>query len=857
MAEATTDNPGPDLGEASDAVSGGAMTPEPRWSELWQVPALILGILMLAGWWIVTVRGGDKVNDFDGTIRSAGQFLLANDIEHTYQELNKLLPEQHNASPVQQAMIKRLWADARYIDARTKGIDNTEEWEKIVTLYGEVRELGLEIDGEHLHRWADSLASLGRDEEAIRLLEPLGEAGAAARYALLRRIIERQRQVGATADRLVALIGRFQDDVRRETDPKQRRLQEIWVARLQGELYLEGNDPKKATDYLTQRMGRFVAEGGDEGLAPLMITLGQAYYSAGNTTMSRRMFQMAQQKLLPEDPLNAQVLVGLGRLDLTDGGDVRSALSNFTETMNRFPTDSPSQYRALIGRADCEARLGSNAEAVEHFKAAVQMIRTQRGAGEARLEELVGAVRGHYDANMDRHEYQVALDYLQTLLPLYANLQELPPRLLLDMATTLEHIAQVEYDQGMGQEVTARRPDGVSSLLETPMSGRSPLDEGPVSAARQMAFQQAAGHFEEAAGYYVRHAHAVANKDEIAYGLSLWRAAAAYDRAQLWAKTIDVYGEFIQNRPSDPRQLVARLQLGQAFEAARQHEAAVNQFQLIQSTQPRSPEAYASLVPMARCLIALRRNDEAERILRHVVTNHPTITPDSEAFRQAIIELSSLYYRDGRFTEAIPHLSFAVERYQSHQEAPILRYRLADAYRRSVEELAKAMEEPMPQSRLLALEGERARRLEEAIALYTGVITELESRPGRDLTPMETLYFRNAFFYRADCAYDLRRFEQAIQLYEIAARRWENHPSSLVAMVQIVNSNAELGRVQDARVATRKAQALLKRIPEDLFDSETVPMSRKHWEEWLRWTSELNLFDASSSRSAAVPVGTE
>ncbi|MCE9592224.1 MAG: tetratricopeptide repeat protein [Planctomycetes bacterium] len=856
MAETTPDNP-----TETSQPPGGAEAPRAdyRWSELWQLPVLLAGVLMLAGWWVVTVRGGHKADDFEGTINSTAQFLKANNAEGARTELNKLLPNQERATREQQARIKQLWADTIYLDTRAKDVEHREEWAKIVELYGDARSLGMEFDADHLKRWSDTLASLGRDDEALKLLETMGDAGAPARYALLRGIIESQRRSGAKPDRLAALTNRFQDEMRHDPTAARRRPQEVWLTRFQATLYLDGDDNVRAVDFLNQRMGRLVADGGDHDLAPLMATLAQAYQRSGDTGRARKMFLAAKQKIDPEDPLNAEVLVGLGRLDLADGADIRSALTYFSDAMARFPTDAVASLDAVLGRADCEARLGAHGDAVDHYKTAVQMVRTHKELDERKRDEVTDAVRGHFEENSDRGQYPVAIEYLRTLVPMFPRDQELPPRLLLDFAATLEKIAEAEFAEGMGADTAAKKADPSSTTLAVPTSGKSSGREGAVSPARQLAFQRAAGHFEEAAGYYMRHAHAIESKDDAAYGVSLWHAAAAYDRAQLWPRVIEVYSEFVRNRPNDSRQLVARLRLGQAYEADRQFQAALDQFQLIQAKEPRSPEAYAALVPMARCMVALRHPDDAERILRHVITNHPTITPDSEAYRQAIIELSGLYYRAGRFADAIPYLSFAVDRYRDQPEAPTLRFRLADAYRRSVEELAKAMEDPMPQSRRLALEAERTRRLEQAIALYTGVISEIEGRKQQELSPLESLYFRNAFFYRADCAYDLRRFEQAIQLYEIAARRWENHPSALVALVQIVNANAELGRVQDARVATRKAQAMLKRIPEERFNDETVPMSRKHWEEWLRWTSELNLFDAAdgASKGAAVQAGGE
>ena len=43
---------------------------------------------------------------------------------------------------------------------------------------------------------------------------------------------------------------------------------------------------------------------------------------------------------------------------------------------------------------------------------------------------------------------------------------------------------------------------------------------------------------------------------------------------------------------------------------------------------------------------------------------------------------------------------------------------------------------------------------------------------------------------------------------------------------------------------------LLERMDDEAFDRPEVPMTRQHWQDWLRWTSELDLFErqAASAR---------
>ena len=292
-----------------------------------------------------------------------------------------------------------------------------------------------------------------------------------------------------------------------------------------------------------------------------------------------------------------------------------------------------------------------------------------------------------------------------------------------------------------------------------------------------------------------------------------------------------------------------------AYQADGDYDNAAKLFSDLIDEHPHRPEAYESLVPLARCQIASNQAAQAEQLLRGVVTDHPAITPDSQAYREALIELARLYYDREQYEDAVQRLALAVERYGESAEGALLRFRLADAYRRSIAQIDRTLTEPMARSRELALRAHRAERLEKAQILYSQVISDLESRDVAALSPLAKLFYRNAYFYRADCAYDLARYEQAISLYDLAARRWESDPASLVALVQIVNAYCELDMIQEARVANDRARFQLDRIPDKAFEDEHLPMKRQHWEDWLRWSEQLDLFGSTQTGTASASTG--
>ena len=114
---------------------------------------------------------------------------------------------------------------------------------------------------------------------------------------------------------------------------------------------------------------------------------------------------------------------------------------------------------------------------------------------------------------------------------------------------------------------------------------------------------------------------------------------------------------------------------------------------------------------------------------------------------------------------------------------------------------------------------------------------------------LDTLYFKLAHFYRADCVYDLGSYDEAIRLYDAAAFRYQDDPSALAAYVQIVNSYCALGKINEAKTANERAKWLLRKMPEASFSDASFPMPKAYWEQWLKWTGNTGLFASTDGRN--------
>ena len=777
-----------------------------------------------------------KQDDFTGVLDEVGQYFKAGDLEAAQDRLANMQPLIDEAQDAEQARFWQYWGDLNYLQTRQLGKaslatpSGKEVGQRIVRYYDRAEELGRTLDPASLRRYAQTLVALGRTDEAIAMVDRLDDAPPRDRYHILASLIEQQREGDAAEiEQLQPLIQRFRDEIRNEPDASVRRQQEIWITTVQSQVRLEAGDPQRVIDELLVRLQRLTGSGGSRDLVPLHVLLAKAYQQVGDLVSAERLYRAAQQQIDPADGLNADIHVGLGEIALSDGEgqSVERALEQFSHVVRSYPSQQGPYVDALIGKADCEALLQAHPESVEDFRRAVAQL-LEQPTWRRRRQRLTDVVRAHLQRAVDQQNYDVALDYLTVVRPLHQG--DLPTDLLLNFAVVHEQIA--DQRRAMAQRDDTRQP-------LTP-------------AARRLANQEAATHYDQAADYYLQHARAVTITDDEQHGQSLWKAAICYDAAEQWKDAIDVYAEFVRTRESDPRRLSALNHLAKAYLADEQYEPAIELFLQLLDDHPHTLEAYDSLVPLARAYLGVDKTDAAERTLLKVVTDHEAITPESEQYEQALIALGKLYYRLGEkqsqhYVSAIERLTEAVKRYGNTEQGPTLRFLLADAYRKSVPAIDAELASRQAQSDRLEMQAERQRRLEQAQAYYNQVLTELEGRDPQTLSPLEKLYLRNSYFYQADAAFDRQQYELAINLYDVAARRWKDNPASLVALVQIVNANCEIGQYQAARVANERARRQLARMPDDVFDDPTLPMSRQHWEDWLRWTSQVELFGSSAS----------
>ena len=316
--------------------------------QLWQVPALVLG-LTLFGVGIYMVFPESEENEYSAVMGEVEGYLQKGDLDRSEQVLKEVLgPYMGSATERERGRYSMLWGDLIYLRQAQEGWDKAENHMRTRDYYVDAMEMGVELDATHQQRLAETYVALGAEAQAVVVLEQMSETAARRRHQVLRKIIERRRAANASPAELAPILSRFLEEVNDEQDVKERRAQELWAVTLQANGYMQTGSAEHAVQYLQRRMIGFMAEGGEGDLAPLKVSLAKAFSQLGEHSEAQRWYRAAQQQILPADPLNAEILVGLGQIALSRDNDVRAALESFSTAEREYPT-SGVYIESLIG----------------------------------------------------------------------------------------------------------------------------------------------------------------------------------------------------------------------------------------------------------------------------------------------------------------------------------------------------------------------------------------------------------------------------------------------------------------------------------------------------------------------------
>jgi tetratricopeptide (TPR) repeat protein len=799
-----------------------------RWRDVWQVPALLGALVVLLAGVAAALLTAPKQNPAQG-IAHARRLVEAGQYAEALEHLNKhVLPRLSGQgySPDDRRAFHLLRARALYLGQQALGVDRVENHANIRREYEAAERLGAVLEPDDNYAMARTLLALGDLSQATIRGEMLPDADRIRRVEVLKAVVERSMSGGPTA-RLRAL------DVLTvlATDPELSLTDRAWVLVRQGELMVASGYAEDAISKMLRALPR-LGDIDDVTEGEIRLTLARAYLATGASEEARAQLAVAESLLGREHPLIPLVTLLRAEID-HQNGELQAARERYAAVLERtnFEEGRPA---ALLGLAEIDSQTGATGEdgsdpALDRYAELVDLIRANKGSERTPRERVGKSLMTRFAERFERREYALALRYAALAERLFGT-DRAPAEVILAVAESSRRLAD--------ELLSLAREGGAMSLAQA-----DPATQ-----------REARAHLMRAGDYFRMHAARVVRDDSVAYADSLWNAADAYDRAGDLDASIQTFQQFTSDLPGDSRRPEAMYRLGQAYRARGDLDLAARTFQSLLDARggERGSGPWGDRSAVALALTLLQDNEAAndsrgEAILQQALEGEYG-GPATPIFRQAALELGRHLLQTGRHEGAVERLTQYVA--LAERDGPvdggditIAKHHLAEAHRLLAASIARTLQGGLPEGTKRSLEEARREHLRRAGALYDEVRRLLEKRERRGV--LEETVLRNAYFHRADCAFDLGEFDDAIRAYEAARERYAREPVALVAMTQIVAALVSQGKLREAHDANERARRFYASLPDSVWEDPALPMDRAAWERWL----------ASQDRLAGVGEG--
>ena len=794
-------------------------------AERWQIPTFIAGLGVLASG-LLHIASANHPLSFDEQMLLARRLCEQNRNGDASGYLKDLLAQPERSDGQRAALHMMLaWTIHRAESRLLKhGRANAEA---ITSNFERAVRLGRQPGCDEWTFAADAYAWLQEDDQAVAAWRHAIEGGSARGAELRKKIVEiRSRFGGALTDEALAELDAILED------PSAGGELFAWALERKAEwLFDQGRH-----DDCIRLVEAARARKQDDSLGDLVAYLeARGLIETGRLEEAQTQLRALRDRRPTRDELWGQAGRLLGNLELRDDRP-QSALAFYEDVLQSYPRGDLHDA-CQLGRAQALAALERHDEAMSEF---------------AEIADTLSVAR--YHRHLSKNLLRTAMTAIGQSL---TDKPAAPPE---DVAAGINYLRRGLDWFGLEDR-----------LAELPMLERIAIGlRGLAAAAERGAFgaddpMRATRLHEEAAEAYVKLSR-LQNEDDAAASDSVWRAIEEYATAGRRDRVIALLEQFNSERPTSPLRARALHTLGQAYQAEGRFDEAARTYDLVIADYLPLPNALASLVPMAQCLIQ-QGGDKARqgvKILVDIVDDRgpvPLFTPQAREYRQALFLLARYYLRADDKTEP-RHLELAIERlqdakglYPDDPETPEWTFHLGDSYRLSALALRRSQQvgatsAPSTDPRTLPDVSERTRaeadrRMTAALRYYEEVIGALAVQDEGKLSDTQKAWLRLSYLYRGDCLFDLGQYGEAREAYEEAAWRYANSPACVSASMQIYHCLLRLGRPDEARATLGRLKWLIATIPAESFAAERGLPGKAFWVDMI---ARLERLDEAGAR---------
>ncbi|MDB5301575.1 MAG: tetratricopeptide repeat protein, partial [Phycisphaerales bacterium] len=625
-------------GKGKEAVA--SIRPQAKLSQLWQLPLLLVSLALFgyAAYLFIDPKPGLTLSQ---RIDIAEDHFHHDRFEAAIEQCNKLLASD-KLKAEDEGRIHLLLARTLEAAQKSRHISIAGNYERIIEQTKLAMSLGLQATAETYLRLAESHEALGHEGEALDGYRRAMAMDTARSLPLQRKVIELQLAQNDTAPAEASI-----EEYLRE--PKIADAERAWALVEKAQALSKRANYLDARPLLDQAL-RLDPEQMAQGVAH--YRLGYCIWKLGDPAEAERVLRVSRDQLKVGHPLDAEAAYALATIR-REKNDYKEAISFYESVIISHPESRPAPL-ARLGRGLCRLSMQEDEAGLTDLHDVVTELGAKKNREKYKTETIVGLRQAS--------TMLAARGNLQGALEVLTDEQLLVPEPEADFFARLANVFEKRADQvektlaSAGNEAEKLKRDQQVHKLRT-----------------------------QAGDAYIAYSRALTLNDDAGHGEAMWKGVDLYDRAGAIPQAISALELFVAERPDDGLAPDALLRLGRAYQAVGQFDKAITAFQRNQFRYPQSLAASKSGVPLAQAYIAKGPESyaKAEKVLLAVVENNPILTPDAEEFRQALFDLSQLYYRTGRYEEAVARLEETTQRYPKDERTAELVFLMADSYRKS------------------------------------------------------------------------------------------------------------------------------------------------------------------------------